>query len=92
VIIFDADVSLAQCAWIETHQFEATLDAGGNGVAAALIRQGLVPCAPFRPTIAVLTRVLELYRVTHIRCPQLAVQSFCKSLSDLHEVSQRFQL
>ncbi|KAJ7803384.1 hypothetical protein B0H14DRAFT_3091989 [Mycena olivaceomarginata] len=32
---------------------------------------------------------LELYRTTHIRCPQLAIQSFVKSLCDLHGVPYR---
>jgi hypothetical protein len=63
------------------------LDAGGAGVAAALIKQGLMPCAPWKPSVAIATRVLELYRTTHIRCPQLAIQSFVKSLCDLHGVS-----
>ncbi|KAJ7687992.1 hypothetical protein B0H14DRAFT_3101286 [Mycena olivaceomarginata] len=47
------------------------------------------PCAPWRPTVAVKVRVLEAYRVTHVRCPQLAIQSFVKSLCDLHGVAFR---
>ncbi|KAF8156503.1 hypothetical protein K438DRAFT_2075523 [Mycena galopus ATCC 62051] len=48
--------------------------------------QGLIPCSPWDPSVAIATRVLELYRTTHIRCPQLAIQSFVKSLCDLHGV------
>ncbi|KAJ7789709.1 hypothetical protein B0H14DRAFT_3094867 [Mycena olivaceomarginata] len=36
----------------------------------------MIPCAPDRPTVAVKVRVLEVYRVAHVRCPQLAIQSF----------------
>ncbi|KAJ7838459.1 hypothetical protein B0H14DRAFT_3087059 [Mycena olivaceomarginata] len=45
-----------------------------------------MPCAPWKPSVVIATRVLELYRTTHIRCPQLAIQSFVKSLCDLHGV------
>jgi hypothetical protein len=46
----------------------------------------MIPCAPDRPTVAVKVRVLEVYHVAHVRCPQLAIQSFVKSLCDLHGV------
>ncbi|KAJ7841691.1 hypothetical protein B0H14DRAFT_3086723 [Mycena olivaceomarginata] len=48
-----------------------------------------MPCAPWKPSVVIATRVLELYRTTHIRCPQLAIQSFVKSLCDLHGVPYR---
>ncbi|KAJ7859473.1 hypothetical protein B0H14DRAFT_3084935 [Mycena olivaceomarginata] len=48
-----------------------------------------MPCAPWKPSVAIATRVLELYRTTHICCPQLAIQSFVKSLCDLHGVPYR---
>ncbi|KAJ7740402.1 hypothetical protein B0H14DRAFT_2638071 [Mycena olivaceomarginata] len=73
----------------ETQRMDVELDAGGAGVAAALIKQGLMPCAPWKPSVAIATRVLELYRTTHIRCPQLAIQSFVKLLCDLHGVPYR---
>ncbi|KAJ6510472.1 hypothetical protein C8R45DRAFT_1050270 [Mycena sanguinolenta] len=49
----------------------------------------LIPCAPWTPSVAISTRVLELYRTTHVRCPQLAIQPFVKSLCDLHGVAYR---
>lgn len=54
-----------------------------------LIRQGLLPCSPFSPTVALSIRVLELYRVNHLRCPHLAIQPWVKSLCDMHGVSAR---
>ncbi|KAJ7747085.1 hypothetical protein B0H14DRAFT_3097053 [Mycena olivaceomarginata] len=48
-----------------------------------------MPCAPWQPSVVISTCVLELYRTTHIRCPQLAIQSFVKSLCDLHGVPYR---
>lgn len=62
------------------------LNPRGGGVVPALILEGLMPCAPWKPTVAIKIRVLEAYRVTHVRCPQLAIQSFVKALSDLHGV------
>ncbi|KAJ7232602.1 hypothetical protein B0H12DRAFT_1028948, partial [Mycena haematopus] len=54
-----------------------------------LIQEGLMPSAPWKPTVAIKIRVLEAYRVTHVRCPHLAIQSFVKSLCDLHGVAYR---
>ncbi|KAJ7645339.1 hypothetical protein B0H17DRAFT_1216045 [Mycena rosella] len=50
---------------------------------SCLVRQGLIPCAPWTPTLAVSVRVLELFRVTRLRCPNLGVQNWVKTLSDL---------
>jgi hypothetical protein len=61
-------------------------DPRGNGVVPALILMEMIPCALDHPTVAVKVRVLEVYRVAHIRCPYLAIQSFVKSLCDLHGV------
>jgi hypothetical protein len=54
-----------------------------------MVRQGLIPCAPFSPTLAFSTRVIELYRNSHLRCPHLAIQPFVKGLCDLHRVPFR---
>ncbi|KAJ6448986.1 hypothetical protein C8R45DRAFT_849977 [Mycena sanguinolenta] len=43
-----------------------------------------MPCAPWTPSVAITVRVLEVYRVAHSRCPQLAIKSFVKTLCDLH--------
>ncbi|KAJ6591458.1 hypothetical protein DFH09DRAFT_1244592 [Mycena vulgaris] len=48
-----------------------------------------MPCAPWEPTVAIKIRVLEVYRVTHVRCPQLAIQPYVKALCDIHGVAYR---
>ncbi|KAJ7315101.1 hypothetical protein DFH08DRAFT_926900 [Mycena albidolilacea] len=64
---------------------DVSLDPRGNGVVPALIMSGLIPCAPWKPSVAVTVRVLEMYRIAHARCPQFAIQSFVKTLCDLYE-------
>ncbi|KAJ6470477.1 hypothetical protein C8R45DRAFT_1055093 [Mycena sanguinolenta] len=48
-----------------------------------------MPCAPWAPTVAVKIRVLEAYRIMHVRSPHLAIQPFVKSLCDMHGVPYR---
>jgi hypothetical protein len=82
-------VSLLPCPskiCVDTERREIALDPRGGGISPALIMQGLVPCSPWKPTAAITTRVLEVYRVAHARCPQLAIQAFVKTLCDLHGV------
>jgi hypothetical protein len=66
------------------------LDPQAKGILPALILHGLMPCAPWNPTVAVRVRVLEAYRITHVRCPHLAIQAFVKSLCDMHGVCRQF--
>ncbi|KAJ7936025.1 hypothetical protein B0H13DRAFT_1853726 [Mycena leptocephala] len=51
---------------------------------SCLVSQGVIPCAPWTPTVGFSTRVLELFRVAHLRTPTLAIQSWMKTLADLH--------
>ncbi|KAJ7284754.1 hypothetical protein C8J57DRAFT_1432084 [Mycena rebaudengoi] len=51
---------------------------------SCLVRQGLIPCSPFGPTLAIATRVLEMFRVARLRCPTLSIDSWVKTQSDLH--------
>ncbi|KAJ7836042.1 hypothetical protein B0H14DRAFT_2589908 [Mycena olivaceomarginata] len=67
-----------------TDKRDVSLDPQGGSIAPALIMEGLIPCAPFRPSVAITVKVLEVYRVAHARCPQLAIQSLVKTLCDLH--------
>ncbi|KAJ7326440.1 hypothetical protein DFH08DRAFT_916887 [Mycena albidolilacea] len=41
------------------------------------------------PSVAITVRVLETYRIQHVRCPQLAIQLFVKSLCDMHGTAYR---
>ena len=43
-----------------------------------------MPCAPFQPTTAITLRVLELYCISYLHCPQLSINAFVKTLCDLH--------
>lgn len=54
---------------------------------SCLVGQGLIPCSPWKPKLAVATRVLEMFRVARLRCPSLTVHSWIKTLSDLHGVA-----
>lgn len=72
-----------------TFSSDAELAVGDQGIPAALVRQGLIPCSPFSPSLAISTRLLELYRNTHLRCPHLAIQPFVKGLCDLHGIPFR---
>jgi hypothetical protein len=57
-----------------------------NVVAAALVRQGMIPNAPYNPHYAASIRLLELYRNLRCRCPRLSIQPFIKALLDFHGV------
>jgi hypothetical protein len=70
----------------DSYSVDAKFIQGDKGVVSALVHQGLMPCTPFAPTVAVSTRVLELYRISHLCCPHLAIQPFVKGLCDLHGV------
>ncbi|KAF6743091.1 hypothetical protein DFP72DRAFT_1080863 [Ephemerocybe angulata] len=62
---------------------------GDQGIAAALLAQGLVPTAPYTPSSAFTVRTLELYRALHLRSPSLALQPFIKGLCDLQGIPFR---
>ncbi|KAJ7500260.1 hypothetical protein B0H11DRAFT_1714849 [Mycena galericulata] len=53
-------------------------------IASGLVRQGLMPCSPFTPTVAITIRCLELFRVTHLRTPTVTIQAWVKTLADIH--------
>ncbi|KAJ7175601.1 hypothetical protein C8R46DRAFT_1160846 [Mycena filopes] len=49
-----------------------------------LILRGLVPCAPFKPSVAFSIPLLELFRVAHLRTPQLSIQAWLKTIADVY--------
>ncbi|KAF8151136.1 hypothetical protein K438DRAFT_1623939 [Mycena galopus ATCC 62051] len=52
-------------------------------ISSCLVGQGFMPCSPWKPKLAITTRVLEMYRLTNLRCPALGIQAWMKALSDL---------
>ncbi|KAF7984573.1 hypothetical protein HWV62_13791 [Athelia sp. TMB] len=52
----------------------------------ALVRQGLVPCAPSNPSVCVTLKALELFRIANLRSPHLSIHAYVKTLCDLHDV------
>lgn len=74
----------------DTTDHAVKLNPKGGGNAPALILEGLMPCAPWKPTVALTIRVLEVYRNQHVCCPQLAIQPFVKALCSMHGVSVAF--
>jgi KDZ transposase-like protein len=69
-----------------THTTTVSHLAGEAFVTTSIVKYGLIPCAPFSPTAAFTVRCLELYRVSHNRCPHLSIHAFIKSICDLHSV------
>ncbi|KAF7291212.1 hypothetical protein MIND_01264600 [Mycena indigotica] len=63
---------------------EIWLDPSAGGIASALIAQGLIPCAPWSPSLAISFKTLKFYRVAHARCPQYTINAFVQTLNDLH--------
>ncbi|KAH7904826.1 hypothetical protein BJ138DRAFT_1119044 [Hygrophoropsis aurantiaca] len=55
-------------------------------IASALTRQGLIPCSPISPTVAITIDALEVYRVARLRSPHFSIQAYVKTLCDLHGV------
>ncbi|KAG2137761.1 hypothetical protein BD769DRAFT_1626713 [Suillus cothurnatus] len=55
-------------------------------ISSALVHQGIMLCSPISPTVGITTEALELYRVVHLRSPQLSIQAFVKTMCDLHGV------
>jgi hypothetical protein len=63
--------------------------AGDASIPAGLVNLGYFPCSPHTATVVVTTRALELFRITSLRCPRLAIQPWVKSLCDIHGVPFR---
>ncbi|KAH7904896.1 hypothetical protein BJ138DRAFT_1138426 [Hygrophoropsis aurantiaca] len=60
-------------------------------IASALVRQGVIPCSPITPNVAITIGALELYRVARQRNPHFSIQAFVKTLCDLQGVQfQRY--
>ncbi|KAG2149247.1 hypothetical protein DEU56DRAFT_729669 [Suillus clintonianus] len=66
-----------------------TLKATDSFIASALVRQGVIPCSPISPSVAVTVDALEFYRIAHLRDLHFSMQAFAKTLCDLHAVEYR---
>ncbi len=53
----------------------------------ALIRRGLLGCAPIDPSVAFSLDTLELYHRLRRRHPRLGIQPMMRTLCDIHDVS-----
>ncbi|KAF9017025.1 hypothetical protein BDZ89DRAFT_1094376 [Hymenopellis radicata] len=51
-----------------------------------------MPVAALFHTYAITIQTLELFRVTQLRCPQLSIEAFVKSLNDMHLAPPRSTL
>ncbi|KAJ7876438.1 hypothetical protein B0H13DRAFT_2236010 [Mycena leptocephala] len=68
---------------------EAPLTGNDVYIASGLVGQGLIPCSPWTPKVAVTIRLLEMYRIARLRCPTLSIQPWLKTLADLHGMAFR---
>lgn len=73
-----------------TFKTSYTMFQDDESIAAALVRQGMIPCAPFNPEYAISIRTLEIFRNLRNRCPHLAIQPYVKGLLDLQGVGPSF--
>lgn len=67
-----------------TYQVHVPMLTTDKYTASCLVGQGLIPCSPWKPSLAIHVRVLEMYRLARLRSPTIGVQAWIKTLSDLH--------
>ncbi|KAJ3924130.1 MAG: hypothetical protein NXY57DRAFT_970657 [Lentinula lateritia] len=56
---------------------------------ASLVRSGIIPVAPLIHTFGFTIRTVDLYHKLFVRCARLGMQSFCKSICDIHGVAYK---
>ncbi|KAG2337267.1 hypothetical protein BDR05DRAFT_978578 [Suillus weaverae] len=69
-----------------------TLKASDSFITSALVHQGVIPCSPISPSVAVTVDALEFYRIAHLWNPHFSMQAYAKTLCDLHGVEYRHYL
>ncbi|KAJ7054564.1 hypothetical protein C8F01DRAFT_1162020 [Mycena amicta] len=77
--------------WTAKYQSIEYLE-GDQYIASTLVRQGMYPCSPYSPTVAITTRTLRWYHSQHLRCPRLGKQAFIRALCDYHTTPPRSYL
>lgn len=75
--------------FVESTELDVEYPLAALSPCAAIIAQGVIPTAPKTPTLGYSIKTLELYRLTHFRCPRLSHQAFVQSMADLQGVSIR---
>ncbi|KAJ7768412.1 hypothetical protein B0H16DRAFT_1307963 [Mycena metata] len=60
--------------------------AGDEFIASGLVSRGFFPCSSKDAQVVITTRTLEFFRAAHLRAPRLTIQSFTRTLCDLHGV------
>ncbi|KAG1734417.1 uncharacterized protein EDB91DRAFT_1238427 [Suillus paluster] len=88
---FDAQLPAITEAYLEwslqrAEKVTLTLNATDSFIASALVHQGVIPCSPISPSVAVTVDALEFYRIAHLCDPHFLIQAFVKTLCDLHTV------
>ncbi|KAJ3765228.1 hypothetical protein FB446DRAFT_795258 [Lentinula raphanica] len=53
---------------------------------ASLVRSGVIPTSPLVHTLGFTIRTIDLYHKLFVRCPRLGMQSFSKSICDIHRI------
>ncbi|KAJ7831870.1 hypothetical protein B0H13DRAFT_2240523 [Mycena leptocephala] len=72
-----------------SYTVEAPLTGNDVYIASGLVGQGLIPCSPWTPKVAVTICLLEIYCVARLRCPTLGIQPWLKTLADLYGAAFR---
>ncbi|KAG6819853.1 hypothetical protein H0H93_007997 [Arthromyces matolae] len=72
-----------------SYSFHMDFIASDANILAAQLRHGLLPTAPSRPTFTFSIRVVEFYRLAHLRSPHFTIQPFVKTLCDAHRIPFR---
>lgn len=62
----------------------------GESANIALIRDGLLGCAPINPAVAISLNTLELYHWLRRRHPRLGIQPMMRALCDIQGVSTTY--
>ncbi|KAG6826234.1 hypothetical protein H0H92_000618 [Tricholoma furcatifolium] len=70
-------------------QLLASIYENNPNLLAVVVRYGLLPTSPLKINFTFSIRVVELFRIMHLRCPHLAIEPFIKGLCDAHRIPFR---
>ncbi|KAG6826205.1 hypothetical protein H0H92_000724 [Tricholoma furcatifolium] len=72
-----------------TYNYSAGIYEDDPNLPAVVVRHGLLPTSPLKINFTFSIRVMELFRIMHLRCPHLAIEPFVKGLCDAHRIPFR---